>query len=281
MKTRKSSASVRTEATGRRKNLTLSTINNDPNDTGEPVSKKQKIDTYQWAERHRPTCIDDFYGNVEIKKELKGMKRLNNMPGAPCIHGGPGVGKTTLALIVARELVHSDQDIDCASGRNLTDVHIHNCFLCKGVNDIRDIVKNAAHLPQFSEKRVVIFDEVQDLPAKALSILQAGLDERPQHLVYIFCLNDVTKIPEAMKQRFYPLHLKAPDADELIHIIRRICSAEQVTIPERLMEYAVHKANGNPRVAITIIQSLSYRVTALRKDGYRNKELVAMIIDED
>lgn len=167
----------------------------------------------------RPTQFEQFIYNEPITEILKSMIINNKLPNGIVFSGTRGIGKTTLARIVARA-------VNCEKRKKKSAEPCGKCASCKeefhpdiieidgathgNIDDVRKILDQAAHTPMMSDMKVFIVDEAHNLGRSQASwdALLKVLEEPPDHILWIFCTTQKSKIPDTIKSRLVSLDLR-------------------------------------------------------------------------
>ena len=197
--------------------------------------------------KHRPTRPEDVVGQAAAVKVIKAFGA--KVPHCVMLHGPSGVGKTTLARIVARRL------LDCSSN-DLTEI---NTGSVRNVLDmVRDLERDVHLSPLGGKSRVWILDEVQSLSRArhAQEALLKVLEEIPAHAYFFLCTTDPRKIIPTVVGRCTKIALTAVGADDLTALVDRVAAAEKFKPPRRVVEKIVKSADGSARQALVELQKV-------------------------
>lgn len=165
--------------------------------------------------KYRPQSFDAVLGQDHIVSLLKNAIASKTFAHAYLLTGGRGIGKTTVARIIARELGTGPNDlyeIDAASNN--------------GVDDIRQLRENVGTLPFDSKYKVYILDEVHMLSKPAFNALLKTLEEPPAHVVFILATTELEKVPETIVSRCQVLTFKKPTETLLEAVVEKIAKEE-------------------------------------------------------
>jgi DNA polymerase III subunit gamma/tau len=170
----------------------------------------------------RPQFFKDFIYNEPIILILKNMILKSQIPNGIIFSGTRGIGKTTLARILARSL-------NCEKRKKTEFEPCGKCPSCKeslegthpdileidgathgNIEDIRKILEQAAHTPMMGNKKIFVVDEAHNLGRSQASwdALLKILEEPPEHVVWVFCTTQKHKIPDVIKSRLISLDLR-------------------------------------------------------------------------
>lgn len=238
------------------------------------MSKKKYIPL---ALKHRPKTFEDFVYNEPIKSILKSMIIKQQLPNGIIFSGTRGIGKTTLARLLARS-------VNCEKRPKKSHEPCGSCDSCKealqgshpdiieidgathgSIEDIRKILEQAAHTPLMGGMKIFIIDEAHNLGRSTASwdSLLKVLEEPPDHVMWIFCTTQKQKIPDTIKSRLVSLDLKMVPTNELTQYLYEILAREGLdrSSPANLMPEDVCKtlslaANNSVRDALTLLEKV-------------------------
>ena len=164
------------------------------------------------ALKYRPKNFDDLIGQKVVAETIINSIKENKIPNAYLFTGIRGVGKTTIARIVAKSL-------NCINGINNLCKEKY-CESCKsisesshidvlemdaasktGVEDVRDLIEFSRYGPTISKFKIFIIDEVHMLSKQAFNALLKTLEEPPEYLKFIFATTEIKKIPITVVSR--------------------------------------------------------------------------------
>ena len=196
--------------------------------------------------KYRPKNFKELVGNEQVVKNL--INQFPEWPTTFLLIGPPGVGKTTLARVIAKQL-------ECET-INLVEV---DAGQDRGIDKIRELVKRAYERPLVGKSKVFILDEAQGLTAEAQQALLKVTEETPASTYFIFCSTDPSKIIKALRERckFGEIELKPLEFNELAIILKSIIAAEEINITDLQREIAklcIKNSDGIPRRAIMMFE---------------------------
>jgi DNA polymerase-3 subunit gamma/tau len=194
---------------------------------------------------HRPESFADVVGQDTAVSELRSLLASGNFPHASILVGTRGIGKTTLARIIARELGCDPVDVyelDAASNRK--------------IDDIRRLRDTVATLPIASPKKVYILDEVHMLTTESWNALLKTLEEPPQHVVFIMATTEAHAIPDTIVSRSRVIRLKSPTISDLSEYLMNVAHKESYLLGSDACEIIAVSANNSYRDALVSLQSV-------------------------
>lgn len=216
------------------------------------VKKDQNLALYR---KYRPDKFEEVLGQDHIVRVISESLKLGKIAHAYILSGPRGIGKTTVARIIAKELGTSRNDIyemDAASNR--------------GIDDIRDINENIRTLPFDSKYKIYILDEVHMFTKDAWNALLKTIEEPPSHVIFILATTEIEKVPETIISRCQSFTFKKPNDALLSSHIKNISKKEGFKIEEGGAELIALLAGGAFRDALGILQ----KVISFSKDKIIN-----------
>lgn len=196
-------------------------------------------------QKHRPTTLENFFGNSEIKVTLRGMFKKNEIPHTLLFHGPTGTGKTSLARIVANKLECSENNI----------VEIDTAQF-RGIDTVRDLRKNIQYNPLDGGVRVYILDEIHKATGDAQNALLKILEDTPAHVYFILCTTDPQSLLPTIKGRCSQFQTKVLTEEEMEELLIKVSEAEGDSITKEIIEQIIQDSQGHPRNALQILEQV-------------------------
>ena len=221
------------------------------------------------ATRYRPQNFEDLVGQLAAAQSLKNALDFKKIGHAYLFHGARGVGKTTMARILAKALncVNGPTSTICnvcehcveiSEGRS-TDVIEIDAASNRGIDNIRELRAQAVFAPMKSRYKVYIIDEVHMLTVESFNALLKTLEEPPHHVVFILATTELHKIPETIASRCQVFTFKKFNAREIAARLAHILEKEQIAFEKEALLPIAERGEGSLRDAISLLdQTLAF-----------------------
>ncbi|HOQ04968.1 MAG TPA: DNA polymerase III subunit gamma/tau, partial [Anaerohalosphaeraceae bacterium] len=220
------------------------------------------------ARRYRSQTFDDVVGQEAVAQTLKNAILSGRVAHAYLFTGTRGVGKTTMARILAKSLnclkskeptVHPCLECDsCRSihtGDDIDVIEIDGASNNK-VEHVRELIANAIYRPARARFKIYIIDEVHMLTSNAFNALLKILEEPPDYVKFIFATTEPNKVLPTIQSRCQRFDFAAMNAQTITAQLRKILQQEQVEYEEDLLVHLARLANGSMRDALSLLDQL-------------------------
>ena len=216
------------------------------------------------ALKYRPTIFKDLIGQEIIAETIYNSIKSNRSANAYLFTGIRGVGKTTIARIVAKSL-NCLKGIDnlCAkdfcenckaiSNSNHIDVLEMDAASKTGVDDVRDLIEFSRYGPTTAKYKIFIIDEVHMLSKQAFNALLKTLEEPPEYLKFIFATTEIKKIPVTVVSRCQRFDLARVSSSNLFKFIKEVKDKEKGKINDEALKLIVKISEGSVRDALSLL----------------------------
>jgi DNA polymerase-3 subunit gamma/tau len=220
------------------------------------------------ARKYRPKNFSELVGQSVLTTTLTNAIFENRIHHAFLLTGIRGVGKTTTARIIAKNLNCIGEDGTGNATANPCEV-CSNCTAIKagshpdviefdaasntGIEDVKIIISNTHYAPILGRKKVFIIDEIHMLSTKAFNALLKTLEEPPENIVFVFATTEVKKVPITILSRCQKFFLKAIKPEEIANKLKEISKKEGFEVEKEALEIMSIKANGSMRDGISLL----------------------------
>lgn len=234
------------------------------------------------ARKYRPQTFAEVLGQIHVTQTLQNALVLKRIHHAYLFTGARGIGKTTVARILAKALncekgVGKEPCNVCVSCRNITegkslDVQEIDGASNTSVEDVRQIREQVKYLPATGHYKVYIIDEVHMLSTSAFNALLKTLEEPPSHVIFVFATTEVHKIPPTILSRCQRFDFRRITTKELVASLQLVAKQEEIEISEEALHLLAHEAQGSLRD----VQSLLDQAIAFAGNQIEFKHLKEM-----
>ena len=235
------------------------------------------------ARKWRPQTFEEVVGQRPITQALQNAIGTQRVAHAYLFAGPRGVGKTSVARILAKAL-------NCQEGP--TAHPCDHCSFCKevregisvdvleidgasnrGINEIRELRENVKYLPSKNKYKVYIIDEVHMLTTEAFNALLKTLEEPPPHVIFIFATTEPHKIPLTILSRCQRYDFKRIPLVSILEQLRKIAAQEGMEISDQSLHLIAREAEGSMRDA----QSLLDQVLSFSGQKVSDEEVIEVL----
>jgi len=221
------------------------------------------------ARKYRPRSFDTLVGQAHVVQVLKNALDQKRLHHAYLFTGTRGVGKTTLARILAKSLncekgISSSPCGTCAAcaeidqGRYVDLIEVDAASNTQ-VDNMRDLLDNAQYAPTQGQFKIYIIDEVHMLSKNAFNAMLKTLEEPPEHVKFILATTDPQKVPVTVLSRCLQFNLKQMPSFSISEYLEKILKEESINYEINAIYLIAKAANGSMRDALSILdQGIAY-----------------------
>ncbi|MCK9282891.1 MAG: DNA polymerase III subunit gamma/tau [Rhodocyclaceae bacterium] len=233
------------------------------------------------ARKWRPKSFSTLVGQEHVVRALTHALEQQRLHHAYLFTGTRGVGKTTIARIMAKAL-------NCENGITATPCGVcSSCSEIDGgrfvdlievdaatntrVDEMRQLLENAVYAPTRGRFKVYVIDEVHMLSNSAFNAMLKTLEEPPEHIKFILATTDPQKIPVTVLSRCLQFNLKQMPQGHIVDHLSRILDAEQVSFEEAALRHLAKAASGSMRDALSLLdQAIAHGAGKVEEAGVRD-----------
>ena len=218
------------------------------------------------ARKSRPQTFSQVVGQRPVVKTLQNSIRRNRVAHAILFSGVRGVGKTTLARIMAKAINCQNEQEDrpcdkCPSCREIAagtslDLYEIDGASNRGIQEIRELKEKIRFLPTSAKYKIIIIDEVHMLTTEAFNALLKTLEEPPAHVHFMFATTEIHKIPITILSRCQQYELKRVSAQELYNHFEKLAVAEGYEIEPAALSLIAREAGGSVRDGLSLLDQM-------------------------
>jgi DNA polymerase-3 subunit gamma/tau len=218
------------------------------------------------ARKWRPATFDEVIGQDHVTRTLKNAITGNRVAHAYLFTGPRGVGKTTVARVLAKSL-------NCTEGPTITPCG--KCAACteiaqgtsmdvieidgasnRGIDEIRNLRESVRYASVGGKKKVYIIDEVHMLTQEAFNALLKTLEEPPPHVVFVFATTQPLKVPQTIVSRCQRFDFRRIPASRIAERLKQICDAEGFKCDDTALALISQRAEGSMRDAQSMLEQV-------------------------
>ncbi|MBN2033945.1 MAG: DNA polymerase III subunit gamma/tau [Deltaproteobacteria bacterium] len=238
------------------------------------------------ARKWRPQVFEDVIGQDHVTRTLINAFKMDRLAHAYLFSGPRGVGKTSVARILAKAM-------NCKGGK--PGIPCNRCHSCveitqgssvdvqeidgasnRGIDEIRELRENIRYMPSSSPFRIYIIDEVHMLTMQAFNALLKTLEEPPTHVKFIFATTEAHKVPVTILSRCQKFDFKRIPLQMIIKQIEKVTREEGIEISKSGLSLIAGEADGSMRDAQSLLdQVISY--TGLKVEDRHIIEILGII----
>lgn len=218
------------------------------------------------ARKWRPQAFSEVVFQDHVSKTIQNSIKQGRTSHAYLFSGPRGVGKTTMARILAKALncVHGPTPEPCGVCENCIEIKQGNSFDVieidgasnNGVDNIRELRENVNFAPAKSKYKIYIIDEVHMVTTQAFNALLKTLEEPPPHIVFIFATTEIHKIPDTILSRCQKYFFKKIPIEIVVNHLAGIVKKEGYSISANALYPVARIADGSMRDAQSLLEQV-------------------------
>lgn len=218
--------------------------------------------------KYRPQNFDEIAGQEFVLRAIKNSLRENKLSHAYLFTGPRGVGKTTIARLIAK-------GVNCLNSENVTDNPCGKCENCReislgismdmieidaasnrGIDEIRELKEKINYQPVKGRKKIYIIDEVHMLTKEAFNALLKTLEEPPSHVIFILATTEIDKIPDTVISRCQRYDFLPISKEDIKKLLQNVAEKENIKIDDASLDLIYRKSEGSARDSFSIFEQV-------------------------
>lgn len=217
--------------------------------------------------KYRPQTIEEL-DSTKVRETLTAVLSSKNIPHAFLFTGPKGLGKTSIARIIAKMVNCQnkakgsiepcntcDSCVSITAGSNIDVLEIDGASN-RGIDEIRDLRDKVKLAPSSAAKKVYIIDEVHMLTTEAFNALLKTIEEPPAHVMFVFATTEPQKVPATILSRCFHVAFPKATNEDIIHSLERIVKGESLEVEKGALLEIAKLADGGFRDAAKILEEL-------------------------
>jgi DNA polymerase-3 subunit gamma/tau len=221
------------------------------------------------ARKWRPQKFEDVVNQKHVVLTLQNALKTNRLANAYLFAGPRGIGKTTIARILAKAINcvqgpkenpcnQCDSCNDITDGRSLDVLEIDGASN-RGIDEVRNLRESLKYAPNPGKYKIYIIDEVHMLTTEAFNALLKTLEEPPSRVMFMFATTEPHKVPATIISRCQRFDFKRMSINEIIEQLKHVCVQEQIEIDDDSLHLIARKAEGSMRDSQSLLdQAISF-----------------------
>jgi len=216
--------------------------------------------------KYRPQTFSEVLSQKPIIQTLKNQVASGSVAHAYLFTGSRGVGKTSVARILAKAVNCQNPKDGEACGKcdvcvaisqnNFLDLVEIDAASNTGVDNIRELIEHVKFSPSSGKYKVFIIDEVHMLSKGAFNALLKTLEEPPAHAIFILATTEINKVPATIVSRTQRFDFKALSEADIFEHLKNIAAQEKISIDDGILELVAQNAEGSVRDALSLLDKL-------------------------
>ena len=218
--------------------------------------------------KYRPQNFDEIAGQEFVLRAIKNSLRENKLSHAYLFTGPRGVGKTTIARLIAK-------GVNCLNSEDVTDNPCGECENCReisqgismdmieidaasnrGIDEIRELKEKINYQPVKGRKKIYIIDEVHMLTKESFNALLKTLEEPPSHVIFILATTEIDKIPDTVISRCQRYDFLPIDKEDIKKLLKNVAEKENIKIDDASLDLIYRKSEGSARDSFSIFEQV-------------------------
>ncbi len=201
--------------------------------------------------KYRPQYLAEL-DNTRAREVLTNILKAPDFPHAFLFVGQKGMGKTSAARILAKE-VNKDAGDDVLGSPDVIEM---DAASNRGIDEIRALIRESTFTPFYARYRVFIIDEAHMITNDAFNALLKTLEEPPPSTIFILATTNEEKLPKTIISRCYRVVFGKAERDDVVHMLHRIAMGEAIDVPDDVLVFVAEHCDNSFRDAAKLLEDL-------------------------
>src|SRR5690348_12641583 len=234
------------------------------------------------ARKYRPQRFSEVIGQEHVTRTLKNALEQGRTAHGYIFSGHRGIGKTTVARILAMALNCRSQDHPvsepCGVCESCTEIRAGNAVdvieidaaTNRGIDEIRELREAARYRPARDRFKIYILDEAHQITDAAFNALLKTLEEPPGHVVFMLATTQPEDIPQTIRSRCQHFSFRAVKFDQIVEQLKDLCGRENISAEDEALALLAEAGDGSMRDALSLLdQAIASSEGSLAAEGVR------------
>lgn len=211
--------------------------------------------------KYRPKSFNEVIGQEQVVRVLNNSLKQGRVAHAYLFSGPRGVGKTTIARLIAKavncigeegpcNICESCNEFNSGSSFNLIEI---DAASNRGIDEVRELRESVRFVPSRGKYKVYVIDECHQLTKDAFNALLKTLEEPPEHAIFILATTELDKVPATITSRTQQFDFRRPSIKDTKNKLAKICGMEGVDFEDEALETVALIAEGSLRDAESVL----------------------------
>lgn len=215
--------------------------------------------------KYRPRTIEEI-DNSQVRESIENILKAKNLPHAFLFIGQKGTGKTSTARIIAKsvnclkrkglEPCNSCKNCSSIDSSSSVDVVELDAASNRGIDEIRNLIRESSFSPMTGNYRVFIIDEAHMITSDAFNALLKTLEEPPPSVIFILATTNLEKVPKTITSRCFLINFGRAKQQDILRMLKRVSEDQRIEIDDKTLKLIIKHSENSFRDAAKILEEL-------------------------